>query len=112
MIDAAEAERIERSDRPRAHGEDIAQDAADAGGRALIRLDERRMIVAFHFKSHGKPAADIDDTGIFTGTLQHIRAFGRKILEIVTRALVAAVLGPHHREHAELGVIGLAAEAS
>ena len=27
-------------DRPRAHGEHVAQDAADAGGRALKRLDE------------------------------------------------------------------------
>ena len=35
----AEAQRVEHGDRPRADREDVAQDAADAGGRALERLD-------------------------------------------------------------------------
>ena len=39
--DRAEAQRIHHRDRPRAHGKDVAQNAADAGGRALKRLDER-----------------------------------------------------------------------
>ncbi len=82
MIDAAEAQRIKRGDRPRAHGEDIPQDAADAGGGALVGLDERRMIVAFDLEGHRQAAADIDYTGIFTRTLQHMRPFGRQILEI------------------------------
>ena len=66
---AAEAQRIERRDRARAHGEDVAQDAADAGGRALIGLDERRVVVAFHLERHGQPAADIDDAGVFSRPL-------------------------------------------
>ena len=70
MIDAAETKRIERRDRTRAHGEDIAQDATDAGGGSLVGLDKGRMVVAFHFESHGQPAADIDDAGIFTRPLQ------------------------------------------
>ena len=40
MIDGAEAQRVERRDGPRAHGEDIPQDAADAGRGALVRLNE------------------------------------------------------------------------
>ena len=40
MAGVAEGKRIEAGDRPRAHGEDVAQDAADAGRRALIGLDE------------------------------------------------------------------------
>ena len=35
----AEAQRIEHRDRPRAHREDVAHDAADAGRRALVGLD-------------------------------------------------------------------------
>ena len=80
MIDGAETERIERRDRPRAHGENIAQYAADAGGRALIRLDERRMVVAFHLEGHGQAVADIDDAGILAGPLQHIGPFGGQSL--------------------------------
>ena len=74
MIDGAEAQRIERGDRPRAHGENIAQDAADAGGGALVGLNERRVVVAFHLEGHRQAAADIDDAGIFTRTLQNIAA--------------------------------------
>src|SRR5207302_3260803 len=40
-----EGESIEAGDGTRPHGEDIAQDAAYAGGSALIRLDVARVIV-------------------------------------------------------------------
>src|SRR5262249_57784247 len=52
----AEGERIETGNRPRAHGEDVAQNAADAGGRALIRLDVARMVVALHLYPCGHPS--------------------------------------------------------
>jgi len=44
-IRGAEAQRIHHGQRTRAHGEDVADDAADAGGCALVGLDVRRMIV-------------------------------------------------------------------
>ena len=74
MVDGAEAQGIERGDRTRAHGEDIAQDAADAGGRALIGLDKRRMIVAFHLERHSQAIADIDNSGVLSRALQHVRS--------------------------------------
>ena len=40
VSDAAKTQRVERRDGPRAHGEDIAQNAAHASGRALIGLNE------------------------------------------------------------------------
>ena len=46
-LQRAEAQRIEQGDRPRAHREDVAHDAADAGRRALVRLDRRRVVVRF-----------------------------------------------------------------
>ena len=110
MIDAAETKRIEGRDRARTHGEDIAQDATDAGGGTLVGLDKGWMIVAFHFESHGEPATDIDDAGIFTRPLQHVRTFGREILKIIARAFVTTVLRPHHRENAQLRIVWLAAE--
>jgi hypothetical protein len=51
-------------DRARAHGEDVAQDAADAGRRALIGLDEGRVVVALHLEDGGVAVADVDDAGV------------------------------------------------
>ena len=54
MVRRAEAQRVQRRDRPRAHGEDVAQDAADAGRRALIGLDEGGVVVALHLEDDGE----------------------------------------------------------
>src|SRR5918999_828086 len=111
MIDAAEAQRIERSDGARAHREDIAQDTADPGGGALIRLNERRMVVTFHLERHGEPAADVDDTGIFPGPLKYVATFSGKVFEKIARAFIATMLGPHYRENAQLGIVRFAPES-
>ncbi len=44
------------------------------------------------------------------GPLQHQLAARGQLLQMNARALVGAVLAPHHAEDAELGVAGLAAE--
>src|ERR1044072_66981 len=108
MVNCAEAKRIERRYRPRAHGKNIPQNTADPRGGALIRLDKRWMVVALHLESHGKTASDIDHAGVLARTLQHMASFGGQVFEIVARALVAAVLRPHDGEYTELGVIRLA----
>jgi hypothetical protein len=41
-LDVAEAEGVEHRDGAGAHGEDVAEDAAHPGGRALVGLDRRR----------------------------------------------------------------------
>jgi hypothetical protein len=109
-IQRAEPERIEEGDGARAHREDIADDSADAGGGALIGLDERRMVVRLDLEDRRKAFADVDRAGVLAGPLQHLRALGRQRLQVDAGALVAAVLGPHHREDAELGQVRLAAE--
>ena len=63
-------------DRPRAHGEHVAQNSADTGRRALIRLNVARVVVAFHFKYAGKPVTNIDDPSILTRSLDHPRPVG------------------------------------
>ncbi len=110
MIDGAEAQRVERGDRAGAHGKNIAQNAAHAGGRALIGLDERRVVVAFHLERHRQTVADVDDAGVLTRPLQDVGTFGGKIFQIITRALITTVLRPHDRENAELGEVRRMAE--
>ncbi len=73
-VDLAEAQRVERHAGPRAHGEDVAHDAADAGGGALERLDRRRVVVALDLHGHRPAVADVDDAGVLAGALQDARA--------------------------------------
>ncbi len=74
IVKRAEAQRIHHRDGPRAHGEDVAQDAADAGGRALKRLDVTGMVVRFDLERDHPAAADIDDAGVFARPLHHVFA--------------------------------------
>src|SRR6266478_2239695 len=74
MVRTAEAQRIEDRDRPRAHREDIAQDAADPGRGALIGLDKRGMVVALDLEDDGIAVADVDDAGIFARAADHARS--------------------------------------
>ena len=101
-----ESQAVHGGDRPRAHREDVAQNAADAGGCALKRFDERRMIVGFDLVGDGQAVADVDDAGIFAGALQNGRSFRRKPPQMDARTLVAAVLAPHHAEDAEFRQVG------
>ena len=57
----AEPERVEDRDRPGAHREDVAQDAADAGRGALVRLDGARVVVRFDLERDREAVADRDD---------------------------------------------------
>ena len=109
-IERSEAQRVHERDRPGAHREDVADDAADARRRALVGLDERGMVVRLDLEDRGEAVADVDGAGVLAGPLQDARAGRRKLLQVDPRALVAAVLGPHHREDAELGQGRLALE--
>ena len=107
----AEAQRVEQRDRPRAHREDVAHDAADAGRGALVRLDGRRVVVGFDLERDAEPVADVDDAGVLLADLrQDVLALGREHLEERAAVLVAAVLGPERAEHAELDLVRLAVE--
>ncbi len=71
MIERAELERVHARDRPRAHRKDVAQNSADSGRRALVRLDERRMVMAFDFENRRPSVADVDSAGILARPLHH-----------------------------------------
>ena len=100
----AEAQRVEDRDRSRADGEDVTQDPADAGGSALERLDRARVIVGLDLERDPQPAADIDDAGVLAGSHQHRGPIGRQPSQELLGVLVGAVLGPHQRQHRQLGV--------
>ena len=103
VLGRAERQRVETGNRPRAHGEDVAQNAADASRRALIGLDVARVIVAFHLEDAGQPIANVDDAGVLTRALDDVRTGGRQAAQMNLGRLVGAVLVPHRRENAEFG---------
>ena len=49
-VDPPEPQRVQGRDRPRAHGEDVAEDAAHSGRGALVRLDEGGVVVRLHLE--------------------------------------------------------------
>ena len=108
VVGRPEAQPVEERDRARAHGEDVAEDAADARRRALERLDRGRMVVALHLEGHGLAVAQVDDAGVLPGPLEHARAGRRQAPEQRRGVLVRAVLGPEQREDGELEVVRLA----
>ena len=63
-VERADAQPVHDGDRARAHGHDVAHDAADAGGRALVRLDVRRVVVRLDLEGDGPAVADVDDARV------------------------------------------------
>ena len=110
VVKGAEADGVEHGDGARAHGEDVAEDAADAGGRALERLDETGVVVGLDLKGDGVVVADVDNAGIFAGADEDSGVFSGELLEVEAGAFVGAMLAPHDGEDAFLGLIGVAAE--
>ena len=108
-VGGAEPQLVHHRDRPRAHRHDVADDAADTGGRTLVRLDVGRVVVRFDLEGDGPAVADVDHAGVLADAGQHRSAhlLGGGLAEVAQvhlRRLVGAVLAPHHRVHRQLGV--------
>jgi hypothetical protein len=100
-------QRIHQGDGTRAHGENVPNDAAYAGGGALVRLNERGMVVGFDLEDRCETFTYVHNAGVFAGALDHLRAFGGKFPQMYARALVTAVLRPHDRKDSKLGDVWL-----
>ena len=103
MTGLAKSQQIQTGDGPGAHREDVAQNAADPGRRALIGFDERRVVVALHLEDAGVAVADVDHAGVLAGAANHPGGLGRQLAQMNARRLVGTVFVPHGREDAQLG---------
>ncbi len=109
-VGLAEAEPVEQRDRAGAHRDDVAEDPADTGRRALERLDRRRVVVRLDLESDRETVAEVDHAGVLARSLQHALAARRKPPKQTGRVLVAAVLRPEEREDGQLEVVRRALE--
>ena len=73
VVQRAESERVHERDRAGSDREHIAQDAADAGGRALVGLDGRGVVVALDPEGGGDAVADVDHAGALARAHQDVR---------------------------------------
>src|SRR5262245_45312855 len=68
------------------------------------------MVVRFDLENRRQPVANVDGASILAWSLQHLRPVSRQRPQMHTRAFVAAVLRPHHRENAQFRQIRLTTE--
>ena len=101
---------VEDRDRPRAEREDVAEDPADPGRRALEGLDRARVVVGLDLEGDRVAVADVDRAGVLARPHHHPLALGRQPPQQLARVLVGAVLGPEQAEHRQLDVVRLAPE--
>src|SRR5205807_2682851 len=90
---------------------DVADDAADTGGGALVRLDVRRVVVRLHLEGRRPAVADVHDAGVLADARKHrlthlLRGGLAEVAQMHLGRLVGAVFAPHHRVHGQLGVGG------
>ena len=110
VVGRAEEEAVEQRDRAGAHGHDVAEDAADAGGGALKRLDRARVVVALDLERDRLAVAEVEHAGVLAGALEDAGAGRRQAREQACRVLVRAVLRPEEGEDGELERIRVPAE--
>src|SRR6266852_5948523 len=68
------------------------------------------MVVRFDLEGGAPALADIDDAGVLARRHDYAFALCWQAFQMNARRLVRAMLRPHHREHAELDQVRLAAE--
>ena len=104
-VGLAEAQPVEERHRTRTHGGHIPEDAADSRRRALEGLDRRRMIMALYLERDRLTFAEVDDTCVLAGPLEHARAVARETLQQEGRMLVAAMLRPEEGKNRQLELV-------
>jgi hypothetical protein len=76
-VERTEAQRVHHRHRPRAHREDVADDAADPGRPHLVGLDVRRVVVRLDLERDGVPVTDVDDAGVLADADHQVAAASR-----------------------------------
>ncbi|MNW51504.1 hypothetical protein D3C74_289910 [compost metagenome] len=104
-----ETQGVQQRHRSCTHGENVPDNPAHPGRRALVRLNCRRMVMAFNFEYNSLIVSDIYDPGAFPRSHQHARPARRETAQQRLRVLIGTVLRPHYTEHTDFRIVWLAA---
>ncbi len=80
-VEVAEVQRVGQRDGVGTHREGVANDAADTGGRAVVGVHERRVVVALDTHRDVRAVRDFHDCGVVARTdddLLALRIEGRQ----------------------------------
>src|SRR5205807_2084465 len=81
----------------------------DAGSGPLKGLDRAGMIVRLDLERDSQAIADVDDASVLLPRAhQNFGGLGGKAFQQWARVLIRAMLAPHDRENAQLGIARLA----
>ena len=106
----AEEQGVHDGDGTGPHGEDVPQDPPDPGGRPLVGLDGRGVVVALDADGHGDTVPGVDDPGVLARAHQHMGRLGGQPPQMDPGRLVRAVLAPHDGEERQLQMVGRTTE--
>ena len=113
VVSSSEAQRVHDSQRPGAHRDDVTHNAPDTGGRTLVGLHIRGVVVALDLEGHRPPVADVHHSGVLADADQQ-RVRRRRLLTELAQmdlaGLVGAVFAPHDRVHRQLARRGPATQ--
>ena len=70
------------------------------------------MVVTLDLESQAMTAAEINHTGVLSGTDQDARPFCGKTAQKRPGIAIAAMFGPHHAEHSQFRPVGITPEAT
>jgi hypothetical protein len=82
VVERPEAERVHDGDGSGPHREDVAEDAAHPGGRALVGLDGGRVVMALDADGGGDTVAHVHHAGVLTGAHKHPFSFAWQSLQV------------------------------
>ena len=112
LLQGTKTQGIEQGDRPGPHGENVPQDAAHPGGRPLERLHRRGVVMAFDLEGQPLALAQVHNAGVLARSHQDAGAGGGELAQQGPGVAIAAMLRPHHPEHAELGPVRFPPEST
>ncbi len=107
----AETQGVQQGHGARAHGEDVAHDAAHARRRTLIGFDVGGVVVALHLEDAGVAVVDVDDARVLARPADDALAGRGELAQMDLGGFVGAVLGPHDREDAQFDMVRLAPQS-
>ena len=72
VVDLAKTQLVHDGNRAGTHGDDVANDTANTGGRTLVGLNVGRVVVRFDLERYSPAFTDVHNTSVFTHAYEQV----------------------------------------